>query len=119
MAIRYLGALIWTLIIIIASGLSKGMVQQLELSDLFSIDKAGHAFVYMVYVILWSWAIVQNTEKSTAIKIAFFTSVFLGILMEILQSTIFTGRSFEYLDIIANISGSFVGMILFNNLFKN
>jgi VanZ family protein len=53
----------------------------------------------------------NNSQK----KILFF-SVSFGVLMEICQLYLFNGRSFELFDIIANIIGSVVGLILFKKI---
>lgn len=110
-------ALLWTAFIIVASGLSKGTVEMLDLTTLFQLDKLMHAGVYMIYVVLWYRAL-QDKGHDRSWRWAFISSVVLGIVMEILQYTIFTGRSFEFLDIIANISGSVVGLIIIFKLLK-
>jgi VanZ family protein len=51
----------------------------------------------------------RNVEK----KYVLFFSIFFGVLMEIFQLYLFNGRSFELYDILANIIGSIIGVILF------
>lgn len=111
-------AIFWTIFIIVVSGLSKGTISSFNLDDLLSMDKLAHAFVYGMYVVLWGLAERRDVKLSVTGWI-FLTSVALGLLMEVLQATIFVGRYFEYYDIIANISGSIIGLILFNKLIKN
>ncbi len=41
-----------------------------------------------------------------------------GIALELLQKFSYLGRTFEFLDIIANISGVLVGIIIFDPLSK-
>lgn len=115
--LKYLIATLWTIFIVVASGLSKGTVDKMIDFDLLSFDKFAHAFVYCVYVVLWSLALENKYGKNGKL-IALYTSIILGVLMEILQATIFNGRSFEYFDIIANISGSVIGLTVFNKFFK-
>lgn len=65
---------------------------------------------------LGAHALYQYMSKKSAIVYSFLFGVVVGIVLEILQDTTFSGRSFEYLDIIANISGSILGILLFNKL---
>ena len=60
--------------------------------------------------LLWAMSLRDtNTNKNFVL----FFSVSFGILMEICQFYLFNGRSFELYDILANIIGSFLGVILF------
>ena len=52
-------------------------------------------------------------SKKRLLLITFIISSLVGVLMEILQSTITSSRSFDYFDIIANIIGAFIGSALF------
>ena len=48
----------------------------------------------------------------------FLIAALFGIIVEVLQYFLNWGRSFDILDIITNISGSIIGVIIFNRFFK-
>ena len=42
------------------------------------------------------------------------TGVFMyGVLMEILQRTMHNGRNFEFMDMVANLTGAIVGILIY------
>ena len=58
------------------------------------------------------WCMALRKKEINFSNVLFF-SISFGILMEICQLYLFNGRSFELYDIIANILGSIIGLILF------
>lgn len=116
--IKYFLAIAWTIFILVASGISSGTVKELKLDIFFLFDKLGHGAAYMMYVIFWAIALSATQKRNKSIWIAFVTSVLLGIAMEIMQKYLFIGRSADVLDLLANISGSIVGTIIFFKLVK-
>lgn len=87
----------------------------------FSFDKFAHAFVFAIQVLL---LIVSFTKQYSS---QFFreNAVFLGISLtviyavgiEFLQSLI-PGRSLEFMDIVADAAGCFIGYFLFYIIYK-
>ena len=88
--------------------------------DVFSIDKIGHFGIYGIFTFLLLLGFIFPTSKwkEKGVQIALSISIFYGIGMEVIQYAFFPGRYFEYLDIIANIIGSFTGLLFFNFLIK-
>lgn len=85
-------------------------------SDLLSMDKIAHAAAYFVLMVLCYLGFpktIENNKWSTVLILACY-----GILLEILQNQMYLGRRFEFLDIIANISGLFLGLYLIRNIVK-
>ncbi|MDF1694631.1 MAG: VanZ family protein [Saprospiraceae bacterium] len=112
-------AAIWTIILITATLLPKGVVSKNGLFNIPHFDKISHFFSYLLLVYLWSTALNEKTNKIKAARIAFYGAILLGIVLEILQWQLNVGRHFEILDIIANIIGSIIGLIAFYKLFKH
>lgn len=106
-------ALFWTFLLMYLSLISARQAAILQVWDIFGIDKIGHLSFYASLTFLWSMAL--RSKKISNYFVLFFSICF-GVLMEICQLYLFNGRSFEVYDIIANIVGSFVGLILFKNL---
>lgn len=103
-------ALLWTLLILYLSLISATTASKFNVFDLFGIDKIGHLIFYSTFSFLWCMSF--RRRKIDKINILFF-SISFGVLMEICQLYLFNGRSFEYYDIVANILGSIIGIILF------
>ena len=116
---RRLVAAGWTIFLIAGTLLPKGVVSQNNWLDIPHFDKVSHLFAYLLLVYLWSSALHQKTTKIKAARIAFYGSIALGIILEILQWQLNVGRHFEILDIIANIIGSILGLIAFYKIFKH
>lgn len=82
--------------------------------DFFGIDKLGHLIMYGILTWLWMMAMRSNKSKFISICYAFVISTLIGLLMEIGQKYIFTGRSFEYDDMAANLLGTLLSIGIFS-----
>jgi len=109
----------WTIILIVATLVPKGVVAQSNFLNIPHFDKVSHLCSYALLVFLWSITLKEKTSKIKAARIAFYGSIFLGVLLEMLQWQLNVGRHFEILDIIANIIGSIIGLIAFYKIFKH
>ena len=85
-----------------------------------SKDKLGHLIMYTVLTYLLLNAVSFKTKHSNKKTLFFILSfgILLGILMEGIQGYFLVDRNFELLDIIANISCSFLGYILYSVINK-
>ena len=106
-----------TILIIIGSGLSATRAKELLIFDLFSQDKLLHFGCYFVLTLLWTYGLYKIKLKHP-IRYSLIITIGLGLLMEICQYLFFEGRVFEFLDIIANISGSLIGVLVFIKIIK-
>ena len=85
--------------------------------DGISIDKIGHLAVYWMLTWLLIFASLKKSKNNSQVYTkALLISIFYGVCLELLQLLIFVTRSFEFLDIIANISGSYLGYLTFKHL---
>ena len=103
-------AIAWTLLTLYLSLISARSASEFNLLDFVGFDKIAHLSFYTIFSFLWSMSL---RETNTGKNFVLFFSVSFGILMEICQFYLFNGRSFELYDILANIIGSFAGVILF------
>jgi len=117
--ITRVAAFIWTLFIIVASLLPKEAMIKPNWTDFANFDKVSHLFSYAILVFLWSKLLSLKVGKVKGARIAFYSSIILGLLMEFLQWQMNSGRYFEILDIIANIIGSIIGLTAFYKIFKH
>lgn len=113
---RFLPALIWALIILVLSTMPSVQLPE----NLISPDKFAHAFVYGVLVILILYGLKKTnilTQKNTWLTI--LSSASYGCLMEIIQYAFFPDRTFELGDNLANITGCFLGWLVFDKFVKH
>lgn len=78
-------------------------------------DKIGHLVVYalLAWLTMWSFSRAALRVKPAILVLSIMVY---GLIMEILQYKFFPYRSFEILDIVANIIGSFGGYLIFKYL---
>jgi VanZ family protein len=77
------------------------------------IDKIVHLSMYFGLSILLCWSFEVNRKKMLPLY-ALLAGVFLwGVLMEILQRTMHNGRNFEFRDMIANLTGAILGLLIY------
>jgi hypothetical protein len=124
MFLRYnIAGLLWATFIFILCSLPGYTIPHYHWTDLLSIDKAVHAFLFGVLTLLFIRGFKKQTQfsflRSHALLIVFIISVSYGGLIEILQNYYFIDRSGSWFDFIADALGSMLGIILNNYLKKN
>lgn len=105
------------LTILILSAIPIKNLPEISLSKL-PADKIGHFLIYAILsLVLLLFLENNNISKKRLLTKTLFIAIAYGILMELLQLLIFQQRSFEFLDIIANISGSICGVLFYYIIF--
>jgi len=100
--------IVWSLMIIILSVLP---VSEDRMSIFEHEDKVVHFVLYAIHCVLLIACL--NNYQNRKYAIAIIVSILFGVAMEFTQGVLNTERHFDYFDIIANISGSFIGSFLF------
>ncbi|MDR9398004.1 VanZ family protein [Salibacter sp.] len=85
------------------------------------LDKIIHFIMYFVLM----WFLIQANIKQViipklkgrAILISTIVTVLYGVVIEIIQGTVLVGRSFEWFDILANVTGTISGIGAFLAVF--
>ena len=85
--------------------------------DIPYMDKVVHFGMYFILLVLVSWESRQVESKSLVFK-GLMLALLLSICTEAGQRFFFAGRSFEILDIVANIIGSISGIYFFRIILK-
>ena len=118
---KYFKSIVWIVIILIIS-LSKIKTNE-EINSLdLPLDKIAHFFMYFILtiLILWDTNFKKSKNKKSKILITLLFINLYGIFIEVLQLKLTTYRSAEFLDFIANFSGSLIAAISFYiNYFYN
>lgn len=112
----FLPAILWSIVIIVLSTLPGKAMNSFSFSDLWNVDKLGHLVVYAIhcFLLLRGYRHLTNEILNRHVISALLWSVFLGFSLEIIQYSFFPDRHFDILDLIANIIGSIVGLIILN-----
>ncbi|WP_232505668.1 VanZ family protein [Flavobacterium crassostreae] len=80
-----------------------------------NLDKYIHAFFHFVFTLLWVLFFrtqINNANKYKPLLVSFVFSVFFGILIEMLQLRLTTTRHADALDVLANIFGAILAVLL-------
>lgn len=109
----FLPAFLWAVLIYSLSSASPRTLQAFNWWDIFDLDKLGHFIFYSILTILILTGLWRNWHSKYSFTLLLLVSVLLailyGALLEVLQYTHFEDRSFDVLDLIANIIGSLAG----------
>ena len=83
-------------------------------------DKIFHALAYLIFTIVWFFAFFygRTQTKVKAICYAFVSSLAFGIIIEFLQGWITQNRQSDVNDVIANIIGTIIAVIIISSLKK-
>ncbi len=102
----------YTLLLTLASLLPGSQLPTIpDWSTLFSPDKVAHFGAYALFALLLSASFPERGKFLNTVKAVLFAFSF-GVLMEILQAVTKTGRSFDFVDMIANLIGALIGGLL-------
>ncbi|MES2134259.1 MAG: VanZ family protein [Bacteroidota bacterium] len=104
----------WTVVIFVLCCTPGKYVPTAHWLDLLSFDKLVHASIFFVLSSLWFLYFIK-TASITSFRIAaiLVSCVAYGGMLEIMQATIFSQRSGDWLDFIANSVGCLSAFILF------
>ena len=117
-------AIIWTVLITVASLVSSSAIPKV---NLLWNDKIVHFLFYLVFVVLWSFANVKSYLKLKYDLLIVVFAIFYGIIIEVLQSVLTKTREADLFDAFANSLGAIVGFVgflivknkIFNKFFYN
>jgi len=78
--------------------------------DVPNLDKLVHVFLFATFVSLWCYYFYRKEKSPKTLKIIFFgiylLAAFNGVLIEYLQRDFIPNRSFDTVDIIADMTGA-------------
>ena len=83
--------------------------------NIINIDKAYHSIAYFALGITWLFAYYKKPEKKYFIVIC---CIIFGIIIEVLQSSLTSYRTGDYVDAIANSCGVLLALFIFNLFVK-
>ncbi|MBN1988187.1 MAG: VanZ family protein [Bacteroidales bacterium] len=114
---RYWKSLVWALIILFLCGMPSDDVPSLGFLNIPHLDKFIHLVLYFVFALLLYSGVTHKAYKKSLAKKNHITiaviAIGYGICIEIMQYHLFTSRSAELGDAIANIAGYALGTIMY------
>ena len=115
-------AMLWALIILILCGIPGRDIPHISFLELLEFDKFVHAGIFLILVQLTARGLYLQTTlpslKRSFKWMAFTACVLYGGALEIMQQTLFVGRSADIYDFIANSFGCVVGLLLYSRAEK-
>lgn len=118
----YKYAYLWAIIVTGLCGTNGQSLPHFDFSSIIRIDKIAHLLLFGTETYLIAIASKKNYNKRSNFKIifaAFLIGTIFGIIIEILQATVFINRSFDYLDMMANTIGCALAWLILRWEFKN
>ena len=107
-------AVLWTLIIFGLCCMPGQYIPTTNWLELLSFDKFVHASIFFGLTCLWL-VYLHKIKKinNTSIAVTLLICIFYGGMLEVMQATVFSHRSADWLDFIANSFGCLVGFFVF------
>ncbi len=115
--------MLWALVILILCGMPGRDVPHISFLEMVSFDKFVHAGIFFLLILLIIRGFLLQISfiklKQNAKFIALVICVIYGGLLEILQGTIFEGRSADVFDFLADSFGSVLGLLMYKWVERN
>ena len=112
--------MLWALVILILCGMPGKDIPHISFLELLSFDKFVHAGIFFALILLTVRGFLMQTRflklQQQAKVIAFVICVAYGGSLEIMQGTIFTDRSADIFDFIANSFGCAMGLLFYSKI---
>lgn len=86
-----------------------------------NLDKIAHTFFHFVLTLLWFLFLINQSQTKNKMKViltSFCISVLFGVTIEIIQSQFTTTRSGDILDVVANMFGSILAIVVIGFYFR-
>jgi VanZ family protein len=107
-------ALAWTAVIFVLCCTPGRYVPTAHWLDLLSFDKLVHASIFFVLSSLWFLCLVKAGNVTTSrITLVIAACICYGGMLEVMQATVFSQRSGDWADFIANSIGCFLALWFF------
>lgn len=108
-------ALGWAVVIFVLCCTPGRYVPTARWLDLLSFDKLVHAGIFFVLSSLWFLYLVKTRQvKASSIALVIAACICYGGLLEVLQARVFSQRSGDWADFIANSLGCLLALLFFS-----
>ena len=105
-------SVIWALIILGLCSMPGQHIPSFNFLEMLAFDKWVHAGMFFVLCSLIFFYLLQKNSSHNKIYVFFALSILYGCSLEIMKGTLFSNRSADWNDIIANSVGCIFGLML-------
>lgn len=105
-------SLLWALVIFILCATPGRYIPSTTWLEMLSFDKWVHAGVFFTLVTLFAISVHAHQQKKQILYLLFTLSVAYGGALEIMQAKVFSERSADWYDMIANSFGCVLALVL-------
>lgn len=109
---------IWALIILLLCSFPGQHIPSINLLELLGFDKWVHAGIFFILMFLCINLIESKKMKTKSLYMFSILCIFYGGILEIFQAIVFSHRSADYLDFIANSFGCILALIVYEFILK-
>lgn len=111
-------SIIWALIILGLCSMPGQHIPSFNFLELLAFDKWVHAGMFFVLCSLIFFYLLQKNSSKNKIYMFLGIAILYGGSLEIMQGTLFSHRSADWNDVIANTVGCIFGLIFYKKLFS-
>ncbi len=106
-------AVIWAAFIFVLCATPGQFIPSASWLELLSFDKLVHAGVFFVLAALFTIYALNRESGRRLCFVFLIVCILYGLLLEVMQATVFSNRSADWMDMIANGLGSIAGALVF------
>lgn len=111
-------SLLWTLVIFILCATPGQYIPSNNWLDLLSVDKLVHAFIFWLLSVLLIMFAVRKMYSTWVYTSFFVLCVCYGVALELMQAYVFTNRSADWQDAVANTTGCIIALFFVTKIKK-
>ncbi len=109
-------SILWALVIFALCSMPGRLIPAVSWLELLSFDKWVHAGVFFVLVSLLGISVKAHQQNNKLFYLYFTLSVMYGGLLEIMQAKVFSERSADWYDVVANSFGCLIALLLHHKI---
>lgn len=109
---------LWALIIFVLCATPGQYIPSNNWLDLLSVDKLVHASIFCLLTLFGLFWLHKKQYSTLQLVLCLFVCILYGMLLELMQATVFTNRSADWKDVIANSLGCLLAPVVLKQLIK-
>lgn len=89
---------------------------------IYGLDKIVHGVIHFILINVWMLYLYVKNDFQFRVKwvfLLFLSLMLFGIIVEVLQDQLTDSRGADIFDVVANLTGSLLGILFFKILIKN
>jgi len=106
----------WWAVIFILCATPGHFIPSVHWLEMLSFDKWVHAGMFLVLIALFFMVNIKHKQKKALIYLYVVLGVFYGMALEWMQANLFSNRSADWQDIIANTFGCLIALLAYKKI---